>query len=736
MALAGVLLAGLALSAPAWGQELVLSSTSIEIREGLSTSFHVKLSQQPSADVTVTVRSDNTDVTVGASQEGDKSSQLTLTFTSSNWETSQHIYIETQVDDNYSNDRAILSLTAAGGGYDSATGSFTVTVSDPDFFELSVTNYALYVTEGSSTTFTIRLTVEPVDDVVLRFTRTGNAPDVTFSTDAGTLAQDDTLTFTPAQWEEARTVTVTAADDANVIDETFQFDITLAGSRSEFAAVNVIDDDITMVSSETSLPMNEGDTSTFTVRLASAVQVARTVRLASTDDEAAVTPASLTFKGSDWSAAQTVTVEAVQDDDQDDGSATINLTGTGVVSSSLSVSVTDDEVGLVISPNSLTVMEGDSDTFSVKLAEQPPSGNRVVTLTSSNPDVTLSPASLTFTGSNWSADQTVTVTAGHDGDGDDDSATISLGGTSVLAGSVSVSVTEDDVGLTLSATSLTVDEQDATGATFTVKLSAQPSSEGRTVTLTSDNTDVTPNPTSLTFTGGSDGNWNTPQTVAVTAASDSDGADDSATITLAGDGITDGATVQVDVNDDDRGLTVSATSLDIREGANGTFTVQLAAQPPSNVTVNLGGTTGTDLTLDHTSLTFTNSNWGGAQIVTVTAGQDDDTAQDTATINVTATGGDYTDESAAVTVRVTDNDTAALVFVPGTDPLAVTEGSTATFTVKLKTQPSEDVTVTLRQPTNTDVTVDTDTGEDDNQNQLTFTTTDWGTAQTVTVSAA
>ena len=68
----------------------------------------------------------------------------------------------------------------------------------------------------------------------------------------------------------------------------------------------------------------------------------------------------------------------------------------------------------------------------------------------------------------------------------------------------------------------------ATG-TYTVKLSVQPSATV-TVALTrgadSSSDDPTFSPSSLTFTGGNTGNWNTAQTVTVTVTTDTDGVDD------------------------------------------------------------------------------------------------------------------------------------------------------------------------------------------------------------------
>ena len=94
----------------------------------------------------------------------------------------------------------------------------------------------------------------------------------------------------------------------------------------------------------------------------------------------------------------------------------------------------------------------------------------------------------------------------------------------------------------------------------------------------------------------------------------------------------------------------------------------------------------------------------------------------------TATGGDYGSVTGTVTVNVDDDDTAAIVFTGA--PVAVTEGDAAgvSYTVALGTQPSASVTVTITGQAGTGVALD--------DASLTFTTVNWATAQTVTVTAA
>ena len=251
----------------------------------------------------------------------------------------------------------------------------------------------------------------------------------------------------------------------------------------------------------------------------------------------------------------------------------------------------------------------------------------------------------------------------------------------------------------------------------------------------------------VTFTGDDD---NTVQvatlTFTPTAGTDADGADETVRVgfgspgsaTNVGGGAAGTGSVDLTI-DDSVGLTVSSTTLTVEEEGSNTYTVVLDSQPSATVTVTVGGASG-EVTVDtdtatpgnQNTLTFTTGTWSTAQTVTVSAGDDGDTANDSATLTHTAAGGDYasvTGDNVAVTV--TDNDRPGLVLDP--TALTVAEGGSGTYTVALATQPTGSVTVTVAGASG-EVTVDTDSGTDGDQSTLTFTTTTWSTAQTVTVS--
>ena len=134
---------------------------------------------------------------------------------------------------------------------------------------------------------------------------------------------------------------------------------------------------------------------------------------------------------------------------------------------------------------------------------------------------TVSPASLTFTTTNYATPQTVTVTAVSDAlDAGQRTATIShtvsaTGGyDNVTASSVGVTLTNTNKAGVRVKPTLTVDESDTN--TYTVTLNSKPTADV-TVTPASSATGIVTVSGALTFTAA---NWDTSQTVTVTGVND------------------------------------------------------------------------------------------------------------------------------------------------------------------------------------------------------------------------
>ena len=135
---------------------------------------------------------------------------------------------------------------------------------------------------------------------------------------------------------------------------------------------------------------------------------------------------------------------------------------------------------------------------------------------------------------------------------------------------------------------------------------------------------------------------------------------------------------------------------------------------------------GTDYTaVDAITVTIESNQGSGTATFTLSPvndaiDEDDETVSVSGTTSVTGLSITSTE------VTITDDDTRGVTVEPTT--LLVGEGSSETYTVVLTSQPTESVTVSVRVSGDDDITV--------NESSLTFTTGNWSTAQTVTVSAA
>ena len=120
--------------------------------------------------------------------------------------------------------------------------------------------------------------------------------------------------------------------------------------------------------------------------------------------------------------------------------------------------VTDDD-GLSLSASSLTVTEGGSATYTVKLITEPTGSVNVSFAVSGDESVTVSPSSLTFDADNYATAQTVTVSAAPDAYTANGAATITqtangaatitqtANGANYVYHRVNLSVTENDTGV-------------------------------------------------------------------------------------------------------------------------------------------------------------------------------------------------------------------------------------------------------------------------------------------------
>jgi hypothetical protein len=729
---------------------------------GGTATFTVVLDSQPTADVTIGISSnDLTEGTVSVSS---------LTFTAANWNVAQTVTvagIDDAVDDG---DIAYSILTAAAtsadGNYNGMNAAdVAVTNVDNDTAGITVSAISGDTTEaGGTATFTVVLDSAPTADVTIGL----SSNDLT----EGTVSVSS-LTFTAANWNIAQTVTVTGVDDF-VDDGNITYSILTAaatsadgsynGMNAADVAVTNTDDDgagitVSVISGNTT---EAGGTATFTVMLNSQPTADVTIAIASNNAaEGTASVSSLVFAASNWNVAQTVTVTGV-DEFVDDGDITYSIVTAPAASTDTNynnrdagdVTVTnadDDTAGITLSSAAgLTTTEaGGTASFTAVLTSQPTADVTIAIASSNTAEGTVSDVSITFTAANWNVPQTVMVTGVNEFIDDGNAAysvitspAVSIDPTYNGFNPANVSVTnlDDDVtGITVTPTSGMVTTEAAGTATFTLVLMSQPTSDVTIPISSSDSTEGNVSTSLVTFTAA---NWNVPQTVTVTGVNDFvDDGDIAYMIVTApvsrGDGTYDrfnAADVSVTNSDNDTaGITVTPTSglVTTEVGGAATFTIVLTTQPTADVTLGVSSHDTTEGTVSPASFTFTAANWYVPQTVTVTGVDDfvDDANIGYSIVTAPASSADplYNGlNSADVSVTNTDNDTAGFTITTTSGLVTTETGGMATFTVRLTSLPTADVSIALASNDATEGTVA--------PASLVFTAANWNTAQTVTVT--
>lgn len=279
-------------------------------------------------------------------------------------------------------------------------------------------------------------------------------------------------------------------------------------------------------------------------------------------------------------------------------------------------------------------------------------------------------------------------------------------------------------------------------ATFTVTLSAKPTSEV-VVPITSPTvTEIEVEPSALTF-GPND--WDQPKTVSLAGQNedvdDGDqkvliGVGPSTSADAAWNGVKTEGVEALNKDDDVAGIDVSTptpSSTTTEAGTKATFTVRLKSRPAAPVTIGVTSSVIAEGTVDKAQLVFDTNDWSTPQTVTVT-GQDDAVADQDEAFDVDLAKPVSSDPAYAALsatklafLNLDDDIPGFFVFAPALADRFTTEaGGTRSFSVRLRSKPTADVTIPLSS---------TKTGEGalEGVTQLVFTPANFDQVQTVTV---
>jgi hypothetical protein len=740
-----------------------IAPTTLSTTEGGATAnYSIVLTSEPTGAVVITLSTDTDQNTL---------SETALTFSSENWDDAQSITV-TAVDDDIVEGNHSATITHAidtqeteDAVYGALDNLATVTnnITDNDTGSIEVSTNSVTISEaGGSTTVEVSLSAEPADTVVLSV----------ISNDTGeATVSPATLTFTSEDWDEPQEVTVTGVDDDIDRNDSTSIEIAVINESSpaswadlsQSISVTLTDDDTAGVTIDpTSISTTEGgSTAQYSVRLNS--QPLGNVTITPTPDgQTQISPANLVFTTENWNSTQEFTATAV-DDDVVEGEQTSSISHAatsdadenyaGISIASVTNTITDNDIaGFTLTPNSLLIDEGSSDSFLVTLDAAPLTSVTLQIASSDTAEATVSPTSVQLNSSNWDDGVSVTVNSVEDDHISEDSATITVSVSdendapwdNLAEETVSVTFGENDTaGVTITPTSIATTEGDD-DATYTVVLDSAP--EGTVVITISSDEQSSTDKSSLTF---STANWSTEQTVTVTAVDDSvtegthqstisHAIDTELTFDSNYDELDDLASVTNTITDNDTpGFTVTPDSFNILEGESDSLSIQLDTQPQSDVVLSLSSSDTNIVTLSESSLTFTSENWQQEQEVTLTTVNNNTIGNASAEITIGIVTEDSPEiwdsiEEQTLSVSVTDDDEVGVMFAPSS--LQIEEGSDGTVEISLSAQPQDGMTVSLNfTPSSDELDLGAGAGETFTQE---FTDEDWDTPQTLTILVA
>lgn len=534
-----------------------------------------------------------------------------------------------------------IPVTVTDGFSAAVSGTVTITVVTPQI--LVAPSGTLMTSEsGSQSSLAIVLNAPPTGTVTVSVA--SNRPGEVLTSLAS-------VSFTPSNWSNARTVILTGQPD-NVTDgdQACLIQIGPVGAGTNFAGVSAssvpvinLDQDVPALainqSSGTTAVSEGGSIDTYTVALAARPSGTVTITLAG-DPQLILGTTTLSYDAASWNTPQTVTVNAV-DDLLTQGNRSVfivhSASGGGYAAMpdrTISVAIADnDNASLVLSPSSVTVDEtGTTAQVRVSLASQPSSSVTLAVTSSDTATATISPATLTFVPNAWNVPQLITVTGVDDGNVPSGNRSFSIAlaasgdaGYAGLTSNVSgLCLDNDSKNLVINASgSLQVSEGSAQSATYTIRLSQAPSASV-TVSLANADGYVQLSPTSLVFTTG---DWSIARTVIVNAVDDAiaQGTHQAAIThswTSADPGYVSSVSLSLAVSvidNDTAGIALAPVSgLETTEiGGSAIFTVVLATQPTADVIIPVVSGDSAQATVDRSRLTFTTSNWNLPQSVTV-----------------------------------------------------------------------------------------------------------------------
>ncbi len=387
-----------------------ISVTPKFVNEGEDVTVTVELSEELSNDVTIPLKL--TDVTTdGEDWQSSVPAQVEINAGEKSGTYRISIVQDAVIEEN---EIFSIAMEALPGGVVAGNPvKVDVTIIDDDHAGINVAE-SISVIEGDQKIFRISLTAKPSDEVT-----------VTMAWDRGTDLEITpvTRTFAPDDWNQDQEVTLSAAEDSDLMNDQIMVTLTAIGGgyigTSETIQITIIDNDAPGIVVPELLKISEGGIESFTVRLAvmPSGPVTMTI-IPDPDTDLTLDQTSLIFTPDDWDTPKTITTEAKQDDDFEDNLETLVLTsrggGYGGLTYRIDVQIIDDDEPQIMALDKITIEEGGTHPLQVRLSAEP-SGTVEVNFTGYvGTNLKLDQTLFTFTPTNWQTLQTVTLSAEED----------------------------------------------------------------------------------------------------------------------------------------------------------------------------------------------------------------------------------------------------------------------------------------------------------------------------------
>lgn len=707
------------------------SATTVSPLSAGMDSINISLTRQPTGNVTVTVLPTYGQLSLNSTGTTWTTGSVTRTFSTTNWATAQSVAIRGNDDTTAENDwpenlqhYGSLVIYASGGGYDNV-GAPTVVVPVSESAPSDTTNdNRIIISHGGADSSETRVSEDGTltDTITVALRKSPAAGVKVFVTlGSGQLScTPNVLEFTTANYNLPQSVTVTAIDDhfAEGLQTATRTAAPNAKAVQAFASSTITSG---VVTGTTVTARGNGYLTAPLVTFSASPTGATAVGTTAINALGQVTAINVSNGGSGYSSAPTVTIAAPPNALPLTPSALCTLSGGSVNS----VTVTSGGGGYIRPPT-------------VGFTGAPAGGTTATGYAVLNSEGQVASIIVTNPGAGYTAVPTVSF-----------GQTPPMAWATIVATATSENVADNNFNnywaITHSSLNCTVIDNDLAalvvnqsggstivnenGATDTVglSLSQQPQSDV-VVTLTPTNQLLVGNttlPTTLTFTPG---NWSVEQVITVAAVNDATVEGNQGSNIGVGIQSTDGTfgglktkPVPVTIIDNDYlPLTlghVNTWTIVAEGGAAGnsdastvrasdTFTVRLPRTPTANVTVTL--VPDANVTISPSVLTFTTTNSGTDQTVTVTA-VDDANAESTnheASIRFVISSSDPSYSNNAMypfPVQVIDNDTYGVAIVQSDFFTTPTETGTDTYTLRLTRAPTADVILGLTSTDNTEL---------------------------------